>query len=438
MAAPTARADRRRAGAPRRRRPWRARPHALAVRWRAWRPAVAVRGLHKRFGDVEAVARDRPRGRAAARSSPCSVRTAPARPRPSRSSRAIQTATKATWPVLGLDPKADRRAHAGACRHRPARARRRAVPHGARGAAAASGLLSETSGPRPRSSIASGSTEKAGSQGPEPVRRPAAAPRPRPGAHRRPGAAVPGRADDRLRPERTARGLGDRPRADRGGSHRAAHDALHGRGAGARRPGGGDRQEAGSSPPGRRTRSGAATRATATVRFLVPEDLADRRAAERRRRRPPAARSTAPPRRAHDRSSRPPCSCTAHHLGRWHTASSSRARGRPSRASRTSTCRSPRRTRRMNGAPPRRDRVQVPADRLLAQSPQRLLHVLHAGDVPRDLRLALPAAMSATLGGSGWLRLDQYFIPGIMTFGVICGLLHQPRHHLRPSGSRAS
>ena len=70
----------------------------------ATRSAVVVDGLVKRYGErtvldgVVAVGRD------AASSSRCSGRTAPARPRPSRSSRATAGADGGTVRVLGVDP----------------------------------------------------------------------------------------------------------------------------------------------------------------------------------------------------------------------------------------------------------------------------------------------------------------------------------------------
>ena len=55
-----------------------------------------------------------------------------------------------------------------------------------------------------------------------------------------PDAAVPGRADDRVRPGRPAGRVGDRARPPRPRDHDHAHHALHGRGPGAGRPGRGD------------------------------------------------------------------------------------------------------------------------------------------------------------------------------------------------------
>ena len=63
-----------------------------------------------------------------------------------------------------------------------------------------------------------------------------------PGADRRRRASLPRRADHRLRPVRAAAGLGGDLRPPRPRQDRDAHDPLHGRGAGARRPRRGDRR----------------------------------------------------------------------------------------------------------------------------------------------------------------------------------------------------
>ena len=85
-------------------------------------------------------------------------------------------------------------------------------------------------------------------EGPEPFRRPEAAPGSGPGPDWRTGPAVPGRADDRVRSECAPRGVGGRPRPARRGRHDRAHHPLHGRGAGPGRPGGGDLRRADRSP----------------------------------------------------------------------------------------------------------------------------------------------------------------------------------------------
>ena len=66
--------------------------------------------------------------------------------------------------------------------------------------------------------------------------RPAAPARRGPGPRRRPGAAVPRRADHRLRPDRAPAGLGRDPRPVRPRQDGPADHPLHGRGAGAGRP----------------------------------------------------------------------------------------------------------------------------------------------------------------------------------------------------------
>src|SRR5918999_1079919 len=68
------------------------------------------------------------------------------------------------------------------------------------------------------------------------LRRPEAPPRPGGRARRRPGAALPGRADDGLRPRRPARGLGDDPVAPRARQDDPPDHALHRGGAATRRP----------------------------------------------------------------------------------------------------------------------------------------------------------------------------------------------------------
>ena len=90
------------------------------------------------------------------------------------------------------------------------------------------------------------------------LRRPAAPPRRRRRADRRRRAALPRRADDRVRPLGPPRGLAGDRGAPRPRQDRAADDPLHGRGAGARRPGRRDRRAARSSPPARPTTSAAA------------------------------------------------------------------------------------------------------------------------------------------------------------------------------------
>ena len=68
------------------------------------------------------------------------------------------------------------------------------------------------------------------------LRRPGAAPLHRPGAGQRPGGHLSRRAHHRPRPARPARPVGRHPRDQRGRHHRRAHDALHGRGRAPLRP----------------------------------------------------------------------------------------------------------------------------------------------------------------------------------------------------------
>ena len=84
--------------------------------------------------------------------------------------------------------------------------------------------------------------EKADDARRQALRRPAAPPRRRPGAGRRPRAALPRRADDRLRPLGPAPGLGGDRRPARPRQDRLPHHPLHGRGAAPRRPGGDHRR----------------------------------------------------------------------------------------------------------------------------------------------------------------------------------------------------
>ena len=144
-------------------------------------------------------------------------------------------------------------------RHRPAVELARSLPDGARVDRALRRLLHPPAlgGGDDRAGRAGGESRLAGAQT---VRRPAAPARRRHGAGRRPRAALPRRADDRLRPLRPAPVLGGdrgppRPRQDD-----LPHHPLHGRGAAARRPGDDHRGRPDRRPghPGgpRRTREG--------------------------------------------------------------------------------------------------------------------------------------------------------------------------------------
>ena len=101
------------------------------------------------------------------------------------------------------------------------------------------------------------------------LRRPAAPPRRRHGADRRPRAALPRRADHRLRPLGAAPGLGGDRRPARPRQDRLPHHPLHGRGAAPRRPGDDHRRAARSSPAAPRRTSAtarASRRRSATAR----------------------------------------------------------------------------------------------------------------------------------------------------------------------------
>ena len=238
------------------------RTRVATIRRRERRPrhprARPAQGLRRPRGRP----RDRLRGRAAARSSGCWGPTARARRRPSRSSRATASARAASSRVLGHDPgqrsrRAARSASASSCRAAgmyrhitvreavahwalpvPAPARRRRGHRAGRPARA-----------RRRAQIRTLS----GGQ--------AAARRLRARARRRPGADLPRRADDRLRPRRPPRGVGRHPPARRARQDRPADDALPRRGPGARRPRRDHQGRARSSPRARRASSaaGAAT-----------------------------------------------------------------------------------------------------------------------------------------------------------------------------------
>ena len=98
---------------------------------------------------------------------------------------------------------------------------------------------------------------EAGRQRAQAVRRPAAAAGPGAGAGRRPGADLPRRADDRLRPGGAARRLGHDPLAARPRQDGGADHALPRRGPGAGRPRGDHQGRARSSPIGHARASSA-------------------------------------------------------------------------------------------------------------------------------------------------------------------------------------
>ncbi len=180
--------------------------------------------------------------------------------------------------VLGEDPAQRGERLARPDRHRPAVEQPRPVPDRARVARTVRRVLQPPAlgrgGHRPRRP--GGKSRRAGAQA---LRRPAAAPRRRHGAGRRPRAALPRRADHRLRPLRPAPVLGRdrgpaRPRQDR-----LPHHPLHGRGAAPRRPGDDHRRR-----PDRRRRAPPRTSANATRRR--PRSATATRRARRSRSRP--------------------------------------------------------------------------------------------------------------------------------------------------------
>ena len=164
------------------------------------------------------------------------------------------------------------------------------------------------------------------------LRRPAAPPRRRRRADRRPRAALPRRADDRLRPLRPPPGLG----RDRGPA-RARQDGLpdhplHGRGPAARRPGG-DHRRGRIVAEGRPDELGDRERRPATISFRLPDGIDARRAARPGSsvERAATASSTLDHRSARSRRS------TGSPAGRWSARSSSTGSRSAARASRTST-----------------------------------------------------------------------------------------------------
>ncbi len=148
----------------------------------------------------------------AARCSRCSAPTAPARPRRSRSSRATASATAGEVSVLGHDPATRERAlqeRIGIVLQStgvdPYLTVRETVELYAR-------LLPGAARRRRGHRRWSGSTEKRDARVQQALGRPAAASGRGDRAGRRPRAAVPRRADDRVRSRRAPQRVGDRPR----------------------------------------------------------------------------------------------------------------------------------------------------------------------------------------------------------------------------------
>ena len=171
----------------------------------------------------------------AARCSPSWARTAPARRRPPRSSRATASRSAGDVSVLGADPATaggEWRERIGIvlqqCRMRPELTVRETLELYAgyyRAPADISATIDHV-----------GLGDKADDRARRPLRRPAAPPRRRRRADRRPRPALPRRADDRLRPDRPPPVLGGDRRAARPRQDGLPDHALHGRGAAARRP----------------------------------------------------------------------------------------------------------------------------------------------------------------------------------------------------------
>ncbi len=203
-------------------------------------PAIDVHHLRRVYGTSPPWTGSRSRS-STARCSPCSGRTAPARRRRSRSSRATDRRTPGTVDGAGPRPGDGRagaaRAASESCCRRPGSTR---TSPSARARHGCTGRmyprrLGVDDGHRARG--ARGEARRAGEDA---LRWAASPPRPRPRPGRRPGPAVPRRADDRVRPEarRRAWELVESLRAL--GQDGAADDALHGRG---RAPGRSDRRD---------------------------------------------------------------------------------------------------------------------------------------------------------------------------------------------------
>ena len=180
-------------------------------------PAVEVRDLRKSYRGGRRPCAASTSTSSAARPSPCSARTAPARARRSRSSRATATAPAARRSVLGVDPQRgglDWKARLGIVLQSSGEQRQR---DGARAADALRRLLPEPARRRrgDRRGRARGEGEDAH---PQALGRPAPPGRCRARHHRPPRAAVPRRADDRLRPRGAPPVLGPHPQLKREGT----------------------------------------------------------------------------------------------------------------------------------------------------------------------------------------------------------------------------
>ena len=189
-----------------------------------------------------------------------------------RDPRGLPHRTAGEVSVLGVDPGARRRRLAQPRRRRAAGVERRAGAHRAREPPALLRLLPRAARHR-RDDRARRARREGGHARAAALRRAAAAARRRARADRRPGADLPRRADDRLRPVGAAHRLARDRGAARARQDRLPHDALHGRGRGARRPHRGHRRR----PDRRRGDAGHARR---------PQPDGRRRSASRCRREP--------------------------------------------------------------------------------------------------------------------------------------------------------
>ena len=197
-------------------------------------PAISVRGLRVTYGDVEAVRGidlEVPRGEILALLGPNGAgktlhrRGARGLPRRHRRRRRGARARPAHGrPRLARPP-----------RHRAPGDRAGVQPHRARVPAPLRRLLLRPARPRRGARPRRARRERGAAHRP-PVGRPAAAPRRRARARRRPGADLPRRADDRVRPGRAAAHVGGRRRPARARQDDPPDHALHGGGRAARRP----------------------------------------------------------------------------------------------------------------------------------------------------------------------------------------------------------
>ena len=202
-------------------------------------PAIKADGLVKHYGKTKALDGldlTVPAGPSTA----CSARTGRARPPPSASWRRCCARTAAgarPRPRCGRRrsrrPPDDRP-------HRPVRGAGR-VPHRARQPdhdRPAHRLTARAARQRADELLEQFDLTAAGEPGGQDLlRRHAPAARPGGVADRPPGGAVPGRADDRARPERPRADVGHRPPAGRRRHHAAAHHPVPRRGGRARQPG---------------------------------------------------------------------------------------------------------------------------------------------------------------------------------------------------------